>query len=70
MWLFGEQLTPALVGGAALTLGGIYWASKAKRTSSEPGVLRLEPAARIESGARGLHPVAAVLTLSPEAAAQ
>ena len=32
--------------------------------------LRLEPAARIESGARGLHPVAAVLTLSPEATAQ
>ncbi len=70
MWLFGEELTPALVAGAALTLGGIYWASRAKRPSPEPRFLRLEPAARIESGARGLHPVAAVLTLSPEATAQ
>ena len=28
VWLFGESVTPALVVGAALTLGGIVWASE------------------------------------------
>jgi drug/metabolite transporter (DMT)-like permease len=70
MWLFGEQLTPALIAGGALTLGGIYWASRTKRPEPEPRTSRLEPTARIEPRPCGLHPVAAVLTLSPEAAAQ
>ena len=36
IWLFGELLTPALVVGGALTLGGIYWASR-PRPSRQPG---------------------------------
>jgi drug/metabolite transporter (DMT)-like permease len=70
MWLFGELLTPALVAGGALTLGGIYWASRARRPVSEARTLRLEPAARNEPAPRGLHTGVAVLALSPEAAAQ
>ena len=35
MWLFGELLTPALIAGGALTLGGIYWASRARRSAPE-----------------------------------
>jgi drug/metabolite transporter (DMT)-like permease len=70
MWLFGELLTPALIAGGALTLGGIYWASRAKRPAPEPRAFFLEPPARNEPGPRGLHPGVAVLALSPEAAAQ
>ena len=70
MWLFGELLTPALIAGGALTLGGIYWANRAKRPAPETRTLRLEPAARNEPGPRGLHTGVAVLALSPEAAAQ
>ncbi len=32
VWLFGETLTPALIVGGALTLGGILWTSRAPRT--------------------------------------
>ena len=39
IWLFGELLTPALVVGGALTLGGIYWASGPRR-SRAPGFRR------------------------------
>jgi drug/metabolite transporter (DMT)-like permease len=28
MWLFGEVLTPTLIAGGAMTLGGIYWACR------------------------------------------
>jgi drug/metabolite transporter (DMT)-like permease len=70
MWLFEELLTPALIAGGALTLGGIYWASRAKRPAQEPRTFRLEPTARNETVPRGLHPVGAVVALSPEAAAQ
>jgi drug/metabolite transporter (DMT)-like permease len=70
MWLFEELLTPALIAGGALTLGGIYWASRAKRAAPEPRTFRLEPTARNVPGPRGLHPVGAVVALSPEAAAQ
>ena len=70
MWLFEELLTPALIAGGALTLGGIYWASRARRAAPEPRIFRLEPTARNEPGPRGLHPVGAVVALSPEAAAQ
>jgi drug/metabolite transporter (DMT)-like permease len=34
MWLFGEVLTPTLVVGGAMTLGGIYWACRPRRTAS------------------------------------
>ena len=32
VWLFGETLTPALIVGGALTLGGILWTSRPPRT--------------------------------------
>ena len=31
MWLFGEVLTPTLVAGGAMTLGGIYWACRPRQ---------------------------------------
>ena len=31
MWLFGEVLTPTLIAGGAMTLGGIYWACRPAR---------------------------------------
>ena len=34
MWLFGEVLTPTLVAGGAMTLGGIYWACRPRRAPS------------------------------------
>ena len=40
MWLFGEVLTPTLVAGGALTLGGIYWACRPRRRSSRVVVRR------------------------------
>ena len=70
MWLFEEVLTPALIAGGALTLGGIYWASRAKHPDPEPRTFRLELTAHDEPGPRGLHPVGAVVALSPEAVAQ
>jgi drug/metabolite transporter (DMT)-like permease len=36
IWLFGELMTPALVAGGALTLGGIYWASRARSPAFRP----------------------------------
>ena len=35
VWLFGESVTPALIVGAALTLGGILWASRPTRFRAE-----------------------------------
>ena len=67
IWLLGEPLTPALVVGGALTLGGIYWASRARRPALEPRVFRLEQAASRHGSAAGdCHPVAAVLGLGRE----
>ena len=40
IWLFGELLTPALVAGGALTLGGIYWASRAKKLTRNAAPFR------------------------------
>jgi drug/metabolite transporter (DMT)-like permease len=37
VWLFGELLSTALVVGGALTLGGIYWASRPRRLR-KPGI--------------------------------
>jgi drug/metabolite transporter (DMT)-like permease len=34
IWLFGETLTPALVAGGALTLGGIFWTSRPRQANS------------------------------------
>jgi drug/metabolite transporter (DMT)-like permease len=34
MWLFGEVLTPTLIAGGAMTLGGIYWACRPRRTAT------------------------------------
>ncbi len=44
IWLLGEAVTPALIAGAGLTLGGILWASRPERRPqvvipSEPEVL-------------------------------
>ena len=43
MWLFGEVLTPTLVAGGAMTLGGIYWACRPRRRPFA-GPSRLEKA--------------------------
>jgi drug/metabolite transporter (DMT)-like permease len=40
MWLFGEVLTPTLVAGGAMTLGGIYWACRPRRRASRVVVRR------------------------------
>ncbi len=40
MWLFGEVLTPTLVAGGALTLGGIYWACRPRRRAARVVVRR------------------------------
>jgi drug/metabolite transporter (DMT)-like permease len=67
IWLFGEMLTPALVLGGALTVGGIYWASRARRPGLKPRVFGLEQAASRHACAAGdCHPVAVVLGLGRE----
>jgi drug/metabolite transporter (DMT)-like permease len=40
MWLFGEVLTPTLVAGGAMTLGGIYWACRPRRRGSRVVIRR------------------------------
>jgi drug/metabolite transporter (DMT)-like permease len=40
MWLFGEVLTPTLIAGGAMTLGGIYWACRPRRAVSAIGSIR------------------------------
>ena len=70
IWLFGEVLTPALVVGGALTLGGIYCASRARRPGLKPRVFGLEQAARDVCGSRDSYPGIAVLALPQESAAQ
>jgi drug/metabolite transporter (DMT)-like permease len=69
VWLFSELLTPALMAGGALTLGGIYWASRTRRTVFKCGAFRVEHASR-EGGTCGeRHPVATGIALASEAAA-
>ena len=46
MWLFGEVLTPTLVAGGAMTLGGIYWACRPRRAASAAQAARRERAVR------------------------
>jgi len=66
-WLFGELLTPALVAGGTLTLAGIYWASR-----PQPGrrAFRLESGGRKACAPRDRRPIAAILAMSQEPAAQ
>jgi O-acetylserine/cysteine efflux transporter len=40
MWLFGEVLTPTLIAGGAMTLGGIYWACRPRKRASRVSVRR------------------------------
>ena len=47
IWLFHEAITPALVLGGVLTLGGIFWTSRPRRrlVHPTPPALRRVPAA-------------------------
>jgi drug/metabolite transporter (DMT)-like permease len=70
VWLFGELVTPALVVGGALALGGIYWACRSRGPVAGWSRVRRE-----EPGEQGCGPgdrgcVGAVLALSQEPAAQ
>jgi drug/metabolite transporter (DMT)-like permease len=42
MWLFGEVLTPTLIAGGAMTLGGIYWACRPRGAASGARAARRE----------------------------
>ncbi len=42
MLLFGEVLTPTLVAGGAMTLGGIYWACRQRSAARRAGAVRRE----------------------------
>ena len=46
MWLFGEVLTPTLVLGGAMTLGGIYWACRPNRRGPRAEIVRGEGVVR------------------------
>jgi drug/metabolite transporter (DMT)-like permease len=70
VWLFGERLTPELLVGGALTLGGIYWASRARRPAVEPRVFRLDQAGRTVCAPRDCYPGVAILALPQESATQ
>jgi drug/metabolite transporter (DMT)-like permease len=70
VWLFDELLTPALVVGGGLTLGGIYWASRARRPALERRVFPRGQAGRSVCGPRDCYPGVAVLALPQESAAQ
>jgi drug/metabolite transporter (DMT)-like permease len=70
IWLFGELLTPALVVGGALTLGGIYWASRTRRPGLKPREFGFEHARKDVCGPRDCYPGIAVLALPQESAAQ
>ena len=52
MWLFGEVLTPTLVAGGAMTLGGIYWACRPRRAARRAKADRREKVVRrsVDSG--------------------
>jgi drug/metabolite transporter (DMT)-like permease len=54
MWLFGEVLTPTLVAGGAMTLGGIYWACRPRRGEGRVKASRRDHTARrpVESSER------------------
>ncbi len=58
MWLFGEVLTPTLVLGGAMTLGGIYWACRPKRRGPRAEVVRHEGVVRRSAESTERIPVA------------
>jgi drug/metabolite transporter (DMT)-like permease len=70
VWLFDELLTPAVVVGGALTLGGIYWASRSRRPQFNARAFGIALQGQDRGTHRDRHPVAAVLVLSQESAAQ
>ena len=53
MWLFGEVLTPTLLAGGAMTLGGIYWACRPRRRGSRVVVRR---GVTVDSSGHGVEP--------------
>jgi drug/metabolite transporter (DMT)-like permease len=69
VWLFGDLLTPALVLGGALTLGGICWASRARKPASKSRSAHLAMADRDCLALRDRAPGVAVLALAKEPAA-
>jgi O-acetylserine/cysteine efflux transporter len=68
VWLFGELLTPALLVGGALTLGGIYWASRARKPASQSRSAHLPKADRECLAVRERAPGVAVLAMAKEPA--
>jgi len=70
IWLFDEVLTPALVVGGVLTLGGMYWACRPRQRASAAGVSRPRQC-DLNGRAPGERiPVVAVLALAEESAAR
>ena len=67
MWLFGEVLTPTLIVGGAMTLGGIYWACRPTRGGSRGEVIRREPAVRRPAESSDRIPAMPGLVLAKEA---
>ena len=68
MWLFGEVLTPTLVVGGALTLGGIYWACRpGRQVMSQPRVVRREGIVSRSGDSSERMPVIPGLILAKEA---
>jgi drug/metabolite transporter (DMT)-like permease len=72
MWLFGEVLTPTLVAGGAMTLGGIYWACRPRRDAQAVKVARRERAVRRQTvdPAEKRIPAVPGLVLAKEVVAQ
>jgi drug/metabolite transporter (DMT)-like permease len=70
IWLFGELLTPGLVLGGILTLGGIYWASNPRKPASKRCTARLDKTDREICAPRERSPCVAVLALAQESGAQ
>jgi drug/metabolite transporter (DMT)-like permease len=66
MWLFGEVLTPTLVAGGAMTLGGIYWACRPKRRGSRGEIVRREPVVRRSAESNERIPAMPGLVLAKE----
>ncbi len=69
IWLLDEVLTLPLIIGGALTLGGIYWASRPKPGAASLHGAHARQAGRDARGSGERHPVAAVLALSEESPA-
>ena len=65
VWLFEELLTPALLIGGALTLGGIYWAGRAEKSARKVAANRLRRVEKEDCGAREPHAVG-VLALAAD----